>query len=154
MKNKVTGGARFRKEQMNKRFKMLAYFGLTVIAFIIFGTASGDVLTGLGFATMLPIGFEGKTLARGLGKGDGDEGEKDPTEVIKQITAEYKQKLDDLKSLVAKGVQQEDIDKIKAEIKELNEKRVKANEDLVKKQGDIIMKQGESITAMQNQIKS
>ena len=154
MKNKVTGGARFRKEQMNKRFKMLAYFGLTVIAFIIFGTASGDVLTGLGFATMLPIGFEGKTLMRGLGKGDGDEGEKDPTEVIKQINADYKAKHQELKDLVGKAAKQEDIDKVKSDLKELTEKRIQASEDLVKKQGDIIMKQGESITSMQNQIKS
>ena len=148
MKNKVTGGARFRKEQMNKRFKMLAYFGLTVIAFIIFGTASGDVLTGLGFATMLPIGFEGKTLMRGLGKGDGDEGEKDPTEVIKQINADYKAKHQELKDLVGKAAKQEDIDKVKSDLKELTEKRIQASEDLVKKQGDIIMKQGESITSM------
>ena len=153
MKNKVTGGARFRKEQMNKRFKMLAYFGLTVIAFIIFGTASGDVLTGLGFATMLPIGFEGKTLARGLGKGD-PEPEPDPTEVIKQINADYKAKHQELKDLVGKAAKQEDIDKVKSDLKELTEKRIQASEDLVKKQGDIIMKQGESITSMQNQIKS
>lgn len=154
MKKKITGGARFRKEQMNKRFKMLAYFGLTVIAFIIFGTASGDVLTGLGFATMLPIGFEGKTLARGLGKGDGDEGDPDPTEEIKKITAEYKQKLDDLKALVAKGVSQDDIDKVKGEIKELSEKRMTAMDDLIKKHGEAVLKQGETITALKNEMKT
>lgn len=153
MKKKITGGARFRKEQMNNRFKKLAYLGIALIAFIITGTIFDDVLSGLAMASMLPVGFEFKTLAKGLGKGDPDP-EPDPTEEIKKINEEYKAKHKELRDLIEKAGKQEDIDKMKSELKELTEKRISASEDLIKKQQEIAIKQGEQLTALREEFKA
>lgn len=149
MKQKSKGGPRYRREKMNERFKLLAYLGLALVAFVITGTISGDFATGLSFAAFLPVGLE-VNKQKGFGKGDPDP---DPTEVIKQITAEYKQKHADLAALIEKAGKQEDIDKLKNDLKELTEKRIAAAEDLVQKQNATLIKQGETLTELQARLK-
>lgn len=141
MKKKITGGALFRKMQMQKRFKNLAIFGLFLIAFLITGSVTGDFTTGIMMAGLVPMG---------LGKGDPDpDPEPDPSKEVKQIIEKFNKAQNDLKALIESGKtnNENEIKALKDQLKDLTEKRME-------KLNEIIEKQGVALTALKDQMKN
>ena len=133
MKKKLTGGAAYRKQQMNKRFKFIAMSVMMIALFLFAGTITDDILTGLSFATMLPIAF---STPKGLGKGDPDPDPEPALEIVKQFNL----KQQELLKAIGEKASSEDVTKLKNELLELHKTKSEALEDALMKQGEALKK--------------
>lgn len=137
MKNKITGGARYRKQKMNTRFKQLATFIIMVAAFLTFGALTGDIASGLALAALPVVVIPTK-----------EDFETDPTGSLKKMMESFVAKNKALEEMIEKNSgTPEEITKLKSQVEELERERVK-------NLNDIILKQGTAITELKEAIKN